>query len=418
MRTVICLFTLFFIFNPFIADADEMVSVKLVNYIKETSKINIKIKGNYETLSPTLQLEEGVNYTLYTKRGQLYLTRAGEDTNKLGDNLILIPQTYDKTHLVYINDRAYLGAMEFTIEDKKHIRPINHLQLEEYLKGVVPFEVYPTWNMEALKAQSLAARTYAITQLNQNMDDTIRFQVYGGYEEKFNRTTKAVEETKGEIITFSGKPITAFYSASNGGMTESNENVWGGKRRSYFPIKQDPFDPVNPWEFTLHKRQIQLGPIDLVTPLHWNKLQEKDKQISNSIKNWLRKKGYGSQIKIIRIPHFNISTKDKTEGKRSTKGSITIDFMYQFFGFVLFDSIELKDVPLSRIRPMIGGTLFKSYLIDSFQESEQLYKVTGRGYGHGVGMSQWGAHYMAETGKNYKEIIDFYYPGTQITKLY
>ncbi|MBB6454806.1 SpoIID/LytB domain protein [Salirhabdus euzebyi] len=404
-----------FIIFPFKTNAEEMVSVKLVNYIEDPSAISIVLSGDYVTLSPTLSLQKGVNYTLFVEKGELYLT-GNNRTLKLPGDFTLIPNKYNENHLIYLNGRPYMGAMYFTVEKEQNIRPINQLPLEDYLKGVVPFEVYPTWEIETLKAQSLAARTYAYIHLKENrqMDDTIKFQVYGGYS-SFDKTNNAVEQTKGQIITYKNKPINAFYSASNGGMTESNNNVWNGDRKEYYPIKTDPYDPGHPWEFSIHENQIDLEDLSF-DPAQWLEMKERDQDKLSSIKQWLTNQGFKNN-KIISIPYFQIGD-EKTSGKRSVKGSITINFMYNLLGdIILFDQLSLEDVSLSQIRPMIGGTMFKSYYIDSLEKKDGFYTMKGRGYGHGVGMSQWGANEMAKTGKKYQEIIEFYFPGTSIKTL-
>ncbi len=392
--------------------ADELITVKLRNYIGNTSELSLRLKGEYLTLDPALNLKEGNEYTLLVKGKKLVL-KQGKSKIKVDKPFILYPKSYDEEHLVYINDRPYMGAVEFHIEEKNNIRPVNQLLLEDYLKGVVPFEVFPTWDIEALKAQTLAARTYTIMHKDSTLDDTIQYQVYGGYSD-FAKTNQAVIDTKGEIITFKNKPISTFYSASNGGMTESNKNVWGGEPTPYFPIKSDPFDPIQPWSFTLNKTQIDLDEVNWEQSNWWDKLEEKDKKITDSMKNWLQNNGYIGDIKILSIPHFSIE-KGKNESSRSVEGSFHLEFMRRLFdGTVLFEKLSLDNVELKKIRPIISGVHFKSYLISSFEGTPDSYKVSGKGNGHGVGMSQWGASIMADKGKSYKEIIEHYYPGTEI----
>ncbi|MDL4839741.1 SpoIID/LytB domain-containing protein [Aquibacillus rhizosphaerae] len=398
---------------PKASHAEEMVQVKLVNYVGESKELELKLTGKYVTLDPTLTLEEGVSYKVTIKDESLIL-KSSEDTYQINDTLILIPEMYDEQHRVEIDERPYLGAMEITIEDKKFIRPINQLPLEDYLKGVVPFEVYPDWGLETLKAQALAARTYAVSHLNKEMDDTISFQVYGGYT-WMDQTTKAVNQTKGEVITHNRTLIDAFYSASNGGITENNAHVWGGKSMPYFPIKEDSYDPTHPWEFTLNHTQIELDDIDWEDPDWWKNTKEKDEKITTSMKKWLKKNGYPGEIKILTINDFKLSPK-KYASERSIDGSITIEFLQKLFdGTILFQVLKREDVNLNQIRPIIGGDIFKSYLIESLAEEEEVYKMEGKGYGHGVGMSQWGAFNMGEKGKTYREIIEYYYPDTTIS---
>ncbi|MEN2766652.1 SpoIID/LytB domain-containing protein [Ornithinibacillus xuwenensis] len=398
---------------PTFVSAENMVTVKLVNYVGSTDELSIEIKGEYFTLDPTLSIQEGVKYQLLLENGNLYVKQKGEKKQEIRGGLILVPQTYDYEHIVYVNDRPYLGAMEFVVEGKNVIRPMNQLPLEDYLKGVVPFEVFSSWGIETLKAQALAARTYAVSKLGQIIDDTVSYQAYGGYEWDTG-TTQAVEETKGEVVTYNNRLIETFYSASNGGITENNSNVWGGNALQYFPIKKDPYDPRNPWDFSLYQNQIEYDQIDFEKKDWWGKLEEKDEDIITTMKSWLNRNGYPGDIKILSIPEFELNGSVLDSG-RSVKGSITISFMRRLFeGLVLFEQVELDDVNLNQIRPMIGGTIFKSYLIDSLERNGDVYTMKGKGYGHGVGMSQWGAHFMGVQGKSYREILSFYYPGTTI----
>jgi stage II sporulation protein D len=395
--------------------AEELVRVKLVNYLGDTSKLTFEIKGNYISLNSSLPILEGVKYTLKVKEGKLILD--GKDTKEeLAGSLILIPESYNYHQRIKINGREYLGAIDFQIEEKEYIRPVNQLPLEDYLKGVVPFEVFPTWGIETLKAQALAARTYAVSHQQEIIDDTIHYQVYGGYDWKPN-TTRAVEETIGEVITFHQSLIEAFYSASNGGITESNANVWGGSTIPYYPIQLDPYDPTHPWEFFIHQTQIHLEEIKWHNEFWWENLQEKDEQNLVNMKSWLHQHGYLGDIKILAIPNFNLSD-ERLLSERSINGSISIEFLQRLYdGTILYERLSFEDSKLKKIRPIIGGNLFKSYLIDSLHKKEGIYTMKGRGYGHGVGMSQWGAFEMGEVGKSYKEILQFYFPGTEITKI-
>ncbi|MBM7570315.1 SpoIID/LytB domain-containing protein [Aquibacillus albus] len=417
MKNLITLLSLYvsIIVFPQIVSADDMMRVQLVNHVGQTSTLEFELEGKYFTLDPTMSLEEDVTYTLTLHKDKLVL-KGKEETYTIQESFMLIPKSYDEQHIIRVNDRPYLGAIEMKLEGKEYIRPVNQLPLEDYLKGVVPFEVFPSWGLETLKAQALAARTYAASHMDKVIDDTISYQVYGGYTWS-EQTTKAVNETKGEVITYNDNLIDAYYSASNGGMTETNAHVWGGKPLNYFPIKKDPYDPIHPWEFSLEETQIELEKINFDASNWWEQIEEKDKQITASMKRWLNRNGYPGDIKILSIPQFELS-KTKLDSQRRVKGSITIEFLQRLFdGTILFQQMKAEGIKLNRIRPMIGGDVFKSYLIDSLDFEGNTYTMKGRGYGHGVGMSQWGAYVMGDKGKTYKEIIEFYYPKTTISKL-
>ncbi|WP_235848497.1 SpoIID/LytB domain-containing protein [Litchfieldia alkalitelluris] len=392
-----------------------MVKVKLVKDLGETNEITFKIHGEYLTLDESISIKEGEEYRLVLKRGIFYLKSKHEE-QQINGSFQLIPNVYDTEHYITINDKPYLGVVEFLQEKNSYIRPVNQLPLEDYLKGVVPFEVFPAWSLESLKAQALAARTYAFIQMNQDMDDTIKYQVYGGFSWD-KKTTQAVEETKGEIITFENKPIPAFYSASNGGITESNANVWGGDPKVYYPVKIDPFDPVQPWEFMLHRNQLQIEGIDWDHPTAWDDLVEMDDRIAGTMKSYLKKNGYLGEIKIVGITHLAIDEDTNASG-RTKKGSVTVEFFHRLFdGTIMLEQFKLEDVNINKIRPMIGGDIFRSYLVDSLEEKDDFYIMKGRGYGHGVGMSQWGASVMGERGKSYKAILQHYFPETEIMEI-
>lgn len=130
-----------------------------------------------------------------------------------------------------INGKQYRGCLRFAVNGTV-MTAVNVVDLEEYLYGVIPAEMPASYGEEALKAQTLAARTYAMTKLNAHKSsgyelcDTINCQVYKGYSGEDSKTNAVVDETEGEIICYNGTPIEAVFSASTGGYTENSENVW------------------------------------------------------------------------------------------------------------------------------------------------------------------------------------------------
>lgn len=410
-----------FAFAPAYAStqSEPTVRVKLLNFLGNQSALNIKVNGNYPTSDPNITLKSGPNYLLKLENEKLSLY---ENNVLIGsfDSFSVTP-ILSQSELT-INSRPYLGSFDFTIENKKYIRPVNSIPMESYLKGVVPIEMYPFWNIEALKTQAVAARTYAMSYINRGIiDDTILYQVYGGYIWTAN-TTRAVDETKGQVAQYNGRLIDAVYSASNGGSTESNANAWGTTAVPYLPIKQDPFDPKTNWKFSFHQTQIDTTSLDLTKPSEWwSSTKEIDPTIMYNIKMWLTNNGYANnETKIISIPEFSLHSPGS--GGRVTKGNITVEFFVKDkvdqAGVLEKQRVSFTNVSVSKVRSMIGNRMMLSYLVNEMKTENGVIQVSGTGDGHGVGMSQWGAQNMAGAGKNYQDILKFYYPGTTLSILY
>ncbi|WP_025731282.1 SpoIID/LytB domain-containing protein [Heyndrickxia ginsengihumi] len=417
LLSIILILSLFPVFPAYGAEAEPVVKVKLKNYLGDKNTITLVPNGNYSTNIPNVQLVSTHTYTL-TLNNQVISIKEG--TKELGhaSTVSATPETANTS--MAINGRPYLGSFEFTIESQSVIRPINTVTMENYLKGVVPFEMPASWAMEALKAQAVTARTYASGHSGQIIDDTINYQVYGGYEWN-SRSTEAVDDTKGQMITYNGKSIgsAAFFSSSNGGMTESNANVWGGISLPYLIVKQDPYDPATPWNVNVHKTQIDLTNLDLTQANSWwSTEKETDQTISTNIKNWLKTKGYLNQdIKIISIPSLDLY--GKTSGGRVSKGSISIQYAVKDSkGTAILNKLDLNDLSATSIRAMLGISLMKSYLVTGIQTNQDMISISGKGNGHGVGLSQYGAKSAADQGKNYKDILAFYFNGTGVTAMY
>jgi stage II sporulation protein D len=245
---------------------------------------------------------------------------------------------------------------------------INELPLEDYVKDVVAVEIRPDWEAEALKAQSVISRTYALFQKKKNgnsiyhIASSVIDQVYKGNNPDI-RVSNAVEATKGEILTFDNSLIEAFYHSTCGGKTENPEDVFG-KSYPYLKSVESPCDlsPYAEWE-----RNIEIK--DIEEALNIPKIQELS---------------INSYTSTHRVKELNIKTNS----------------VYTIINAIdLRKALGWKNLPSTNFRVSRVG--------DSI-----VFK--GKGYGHGVGLCQWGALQMAREGKNYKEILAFYYPGTVI----
>jgi stage II sporulation protein D len=254
------------------------------------------------------------------------------------------------------------------------------MNMEEYIKGTVAAEMPASFEMEALKAQAVCARTYAIKKLMTNpsypdgadlSDDVNSCQAFVELQnfapanparaELLKRISEAVDATRGEIILYNGQPIDALYCSTCGGYTESSEAVWGGKVDYLRSVECD----------------------DCKESPHY----EEDTTISNEIINKVvNDKGKSLKIKVL----------SRTPGGRPQK-----------------IKINKHEIDASVLRKALNLT--SSWM--EFETSATSTIIHTRGYGHGVGMCQWGANGMAQRGQDYHQILEKYYQGISFYKL-
>jgi stage II sporulation protein D len=273
---------------------------------------------------------------------------------------------------VILSGMKYFGNIEVW-KGEGGLYIINEISLEDYVKGVVAAEVGSKWESEALKAQAVAARTYALHQRLNNvtskmpydLTSTVLHQAYKGNDIPAS-IVKAVDETKGEVLMFEGKPIIAYYHSTSGGITEDPGEVFG---KSYPYLKSI-------------ETSCELSPFYM-----WEK----------------------------RIPASDIERAINISGlKDIIIDSYTVSNRVKVFRLVT----ESGDVEVSGndFRKNIGWDQLPSTLITDITRDGTTFIFEGRGYGHGVGMCQWSALEMAKEGKNYKEILSTFYPGTTIER--
>lgn len=337
----------------------------------------------------------------------------------------------------------YRGDMEFR-SSASSILAINELPMDEYLYGVVPREMSNSWPIEALKAQAIAARTYAAANINKhivegfNFLDTPNDQVYAGFNGEGATATRAVDETSGQIITYDGSPISAVYHSTSGGYTEDNENVWAGKPSGYLRAKNDPYSTTNGlanWTYTSSLEEVReklinagsdIGPINAINLEKYRSGRVKAVIIRDINGNTIAKSG--SEFGKLFNPQFytyinntsfmsnffDVKMDNQSESTVSTiNGSSATSKVSGtgLYGVSDDGTIEILND---------GGTSF--YALGASETAVSVNKAPtgavifeGHGWGHGVGMSQWGAYQMASQGKTYSEIIKFYYTGVEIS---
>ncbi len=258
---------------------------------------------------------------------------------------------------------------------------INTLDLEKYLSGLINKEMSPSWPMAALKAQAVASRTYALFQMEENrhqdfdLESTTADQVYAGASAETAKSNQATEETKGEILAYSGSPIKAYFHANCGGKTEAPEFVWGQKnpafRSVYCPYHRTQKEKVQ-WEVRLSKQQIY----------------QAVKKIAGSLPK----------------SFFHVA---QVEAGAPNGNQRLSDIMVSD---ARGNSLVISS---NAFRNAIGNTKFRSTSFQLKKEGDAV-RFIGEGFGHGVGMCQVGAKAMADEGKNYREILSHYYPLAQV----
>lgn len=271
------------------------------------------------------------------------------------------------------NFRTYRGDFKFIAKDDK-ILPINNVYLEEYLCGVIPGEIGITFPSEAIKAQILAARTYAFTEVQNKLKekydvaDTTDSQMYLGFGAENRRINELVLETEGEVIVYNGKTITAYYYSSSGGETANIEDVWKSNPVPYLKSVNDS------------------NYIEVSSKKEWNY-----KITVENLKTIM-----GENIEDIYIA--------EKKGERVYK----LLFITENGNIILLEGND--------IRKKIGYNKLLSTIFE-ITKDENSFLFKGKGSGHGVGMSQSGAAVMAKKGKKYDEILKFYYTGVNIINL-
>lgn len=305
--------------------------------------------------------------------------------------------------LISVNGKHYRGAVEITRSPTGNFSVVNDLDLESYVKGVVPMEIGRGRReiFEALKAQAVAARTYAYRRLGEKavqgsdpLESTVSDQVYGGADAEAPWTNRAVEETKGEILTYLGKPIYAFYSSTCGGRTEPVSDVWPQIHVPYLRGVADNFGRGDFCRASPHYRWMELWTRDELDSLLRAELTAHGKYRAS----W-------GQVTNLRV---------RSRFRSGRIRDLEIDFQH---GSTTLHGNSLRWFLKPTGRALLRSTLCR-FLVYPGRSGLEAVLVVGAGNGHGVGMCQWGAMGMAEAGYSYRQILGHYYRGARLKQLY
>ncbi len=269
------------------------------------------------------------------------------------------------------NGKSYKGCLCLSaVAQSSSFNLINYLDIEDYLLSVVPSEMPSSWTYEALKAQAIAARSYALANLGKHakdgydVKDTTEDQVYSGIKSEAPTSNQAVIATRGLVLTYQGKPICAYFHSTSGGSTELAENVWS-KPLPYLKSVAG-FDQLSPH-------------------YSWSRKFSIDELESNIVPE------AGKLLSILVIA--------RTPTQRATY-------------LLLISSSGARILPAETVRRALNLPS------NNFNVTpcDQAYSFTGHGFGHGLGLSQWGAKALAEQGYNAEQILKYYYKDVNVER--
>ena len=268
------------------------------------------------------------------------------------------------------------GALEVR-RTAQGLRVVNEVALEDYVVGTLGREIYSHWSPEALKAQAVVTRTYALLQRARHARRSFHLragtahQVYGGLAAETPATASAVAATRGEYLAYRGEPIEAVFHSASGGRTASAEEVWG-RPVPYLvsmEVEGEEDSPDTYWRAAVAAPKLgrALAPLGIrVGPVR--------------------------ELRVVERSRSGRARRVQVDGP---DGSATL---------------EARD-----LRAALGATVIRSTLFEIRPDGEGFVFV-GSGHGHGVGMSQWGAQAMAQAGVSYRDILDAFYPGTSLVE--
>lgn len=280
-----------------------------------------------------------------------------------------------------LDGRRYRGALELRHKGGG-LTAVNIVPVDGYLRSVVPEEMPVDWPAEVIKAQSVAARSFALASRGRHASEgydlctTTHCQLYTGTAAEKSASNAAIKATRGEVLTYGGKPIEALFHTDSGGMTENSEDVWGS-HVPYLRAAKDTPAKTMPWTKTISRADLE------------RKLAAKGHDIGKIRSIALSPLAIGRSAK-----DRTASGRVKTMTVKGTKGTVTLS------GTTWRSLLGLK------------STLFDAKL------TKDAVTFTGYGSGHGLGISQWGAERMAAKGASYAEILYHYYTGTKLQQLY
>ncbi|MBE5785983.1 MAG: SpoIID/LytB domain-containing protein [Clostridiales bacterium] len=425
----------------------------LLTRLNLTNRVEISLDGSY-TLG-SMAFQRGSDLVISSATGTLMVYYEGMAFDA-GKTLTLtrhaVPQGEENGLRINGAYELHPGDLVLTINNG-HIRPVLHAPVEEYLLGVVPYEMSDTFPLEALKAQAVAARTYVMKRVGAHADydvvDNTNDQAYYGVKKENTSAVQAVQETKGVCGYYKGLMANCYYSASNGGQTELVHHVWGndGGDYGYLQMFDDPYDVENKESVV----KSALLPKRMADASGLGRLQD---EVLGRLSETMESMGYDGDVNYIRVtgienaemavPLYQDSPSKvmtllklslNVEGRRLITEEVEEEISMFAPPPTPAPQPQTRETwtkmqPLAQpvvialdVFPLVESALGLSINggsneIITVSETDDYFAIQSRRYGHGVGMSQRGAQCMArDYNWTYDQILRFYYPGMELKTL-
>lgn len=309
-----------------------------------------------------------------------------------------------------LNAHPYPGDIELVALRNKdnsftgRFDAVNRVGMEAYLPGVLSKELYPTWDPKAYRAQAVAARSYAIWEMSLpsrrashfDLESTTASQAYIG-DKASDKARDAVRDTRGQVLVYDNRVLPAFYSSCSGGLSQDAIAAW--------PDKVDELAPLRGREHG--------GWGSISNRYRWGPVTRSRAALSRRIADWGRANKHPiAALNLIE----SVTVEAQNAVGRPTRVRVT-DRSGQSYS-LLAEQLRTASNRKTPGLPAIDSSnlVFSSHA--TYAVSSMQVTITGRGFGHGVGLCQWGAQHMASMGNSHNRILGFYYPGSAIQKAY
>ena len=351
------------------------------------------------------------------------------------------PDASGKKQVIYIDGVAYRGGVD-CIAKGDTINIINVVFLDHYLYGVVSREMSPSWETEALKAQAVCARNYAVNNLEKHAEEDfdlcsgVHCQAYSGIKSESDSVFEPVEDTTRQVMTYDGKIAQLYYSSSMGPTTENVENVWGSTMPYLISVDNSFEDtdniPNGVWSGTLtceaatvimRNKGYDIGEVTDIKVLEYSdnyRALKMEVTGTNGSKIFEREACRTLFNTVTKSQMFTVS--GNGEGGKSvpkvyvTDGTKTEE---RYIDKMTMLTAEGRKDMLLQVLCISDGVNKHNYEIKETESNVNTeFYFEGVGWGHGIGMSQYGAKGMAEAGYDYVDILTHYFPGTNLENAY